>query len=449
MNLIVIVTDSLRYDHVGYGGGRARTPNIDAFAAESAVLDNAYGENLPTGPCRAAWWTGRHLFPYRGWQNFEKDDLLLAEYLWDKGFTSALVADTYHMHKPGTNWGRGFDTVRWVRGQEYDAWIVDPEIPVDLGTRHRFRGDPGDETWKTNFIQYLRNKSAMPAEEDYCLPRTIKSAIGWLEEVTKPRKDKLFLWVDCFDPHEPWDPPAPFREMYDPDYTGQELIDPIPGPVKGYMTPRELEHTLALYAGNVTWVDKWVGVLLDRIRDLGLYENSLIIHTSDHGEPFGEHGVIRKTGESLGYEEAAHIPWVIRHPDGTGAGKRFAGFAQPPDLAPTVLDFLGIPIAKANPETRGMPPLRESQFPVITGRSLAPMLRGERESVWDFAVTANHGAVWSIRTDEWSFVYKPRNQSRELFDRRNDLAEQKNLAGELPERAAELELLLNRFVETL
>ena len=451
MNLIVIVTDSLRYDHVGHNGSRVKTPNIDAFAAESAIFDNAYGENLPTGPCRSAWWTGRHLFPYRGWQNFEPGDLTLAEYLWDKGYTSALISDTYHLHKHSTNWGRGFDTVKWIRGQEYDAWITDPGIEVDLDKKHKLRGDGSDAVWAGNLQQYLRNQSAMPAEEDQCLCRTVKEAIKWLDDVTKKQKDNLFLWVDCFDPHEPWDPPSPFREMYDPGYDGKDLIDPIPGPVEGYLTPRELEHTLALYAGNVSWVDKWVGVLLDRIRELGLYDNSLIMWTTDHGEPFGEHGDIRKTGVSLGYEEVAHIPWVIRHPDGIGSGKRFASFCQPPDLLPTVLDCLSIPMEVQGQasESRGIPPRGALLFPKITGRSILPVMKGEKESVWDFAITANYTTLWSIRTEQWSFVYFLKSQKAELYNRKTDLAEQHNIIDQYPDVAREMEVTLRRFVDTL
>ena len=86
MNIIVIVTDSLRVDHIGCYGSSVKTPNIDQLAADSAVFEQAYAENLPTIPCRTAWWTGRYMFPVRPWQHFEVSDYLLAEVLWDKGF---------------------------------------------------------------------------------------------------------------------------------------------------------------------------------------------------------------------------------------------------------------------------------------------------------------------------------------------------------------------------
>jgi len=283
--------------------------------------------------------------------------------------------------------------------------------------------------------------------------RVVKEAIHWLERVTQKQKDNLFLWVDCFDPHEPWDPPSPYREMYDPDYHGQELIDPVPGPVEGYMTEEELKHTLALYSGEITFVDKWVGILLERIREMGLYDNSLIMFTSDHGEPFGEHGIIRKA-QPWNYEELAHIPWLIRHPQGLGKGKRFSGLVQPPDLMPTVLEALGISTKLTLPY---LAPIKHT-FPQdivtskaeskLTGRSLLPILTGERESIRDFAVTAHYGAQWSIRTENWSYLLNIKGEKQpELYNRKTDLKEQNNLWESNKRVGDELELCLRRFAE--
>ncbi len=452
MNIIVIVADSLRYDHVGCCGGRAMTPNIDAFAAEAMAFDQAYSENLPTLPCRTAWWTGRHLFTQRGWQHFEPWDYLLAEVLWDKGFTSALVTDVYHMHKPVFNCGRGFDTTCFIRGQEYDPWVVE-DVPVDLDARHRLRGDDSDKLWKPRFAQYLRNTARFEREDDYFAARVVTEACRWLDHVTERQRDHLFLWVDCFDPHEPWDPPEPYRSMYDPDYQGQDLIDPVPGPVAGYLTPAELAHTFALYAGEVSFVDHWVGVLLDRVRALGLWDNSLIMFTSDHGEPFGEHGIVRKA-RPWGYEELAHIPWLVRAPGGVGAGQRSDAFVQPPDMMPTVLDLLGIPTTL---ELHYKAPIRLT-FPqdmtvsksevTLHGKSMVPLLEGEAERIRDFAVTAHHRAEWTIRTADWTFMLPLRgDRAPELYSRQTDPAEQANVLADHPDVADALELTLRRFAD--
>jgi arylsulfatase A-like enzyme len=461
MNVIVLVADSLRVDHVGcygrLGGGRSQadTPNLDRLASESALLQQAYAENLPTLPCRTAWWTGRHLFTQRGWQPFAPSDYLLAEVLWDKGYTSALITDVYHMHKPVYNCGRGFDTVRWIRGQEYDPWKLGPDdTDVDLSPVHRLRGDESDPLWRARFGQYLRNVSWYQGENDYSIARVVQAAIGWLEEVTQRQKDHLFLWVDCFDPHEPWDPPSPYREMYDPDYRGQELIDPVPGPVEGYMTAQELHHTKALYAGEVTFVDKWLGVLLDRIRDLGLYENSLIMFTSDHGEPFGEHGIVRKA-QPWGYEELAHIPWLIRHPEGLGAGMQISGFVQPPDMMPTILDALGLgeelELAFTAPVRLTFPQdvVIDRRTVQLHGHSLLPLLCGDGGSARDFAVTTHYGRQWAIRTQEWTYLLNLDGRPAELYHRSTDLQEQHEVASDHPEVADGLELTLRRFADEI
>ena len=447
MNIIVIVLDSLRVDHVGCYGSKVKTPNIDKLAAEAAVFENAYSENLPTMPCRAAWWTGRHFFTQRGWQPFEVRDALLAEILSVRGFTSALITDTYHMHRRGYNCGRGFDTTWFIRGQEYDPWIIDESTPVDLTKCHRLRGDESDDIWKPRFAQYLRNASTFKTEENHFVAKVMTQAGRWLEQVSEHQKDDLFLWIDSFSPHEPWDPPQPYRSMYDPDYTGQELIDPVPGPAKGYLTKEELHHTKCLYAGVVTLVDKWVGALLDRLRDLGLYDNSLIMVTSDHGEPFGEHGTVRK-GRPECYEELAHIPWIIRHPDGLGGGTRIPAFVQPPDMMPTLFDMLGFDVEY--PSTSWGPKAAKPEPLLFTGESLEPLLKFERESLRDFAVSAYHGKQWAIRTAEWSYLLPLiEGKNPELYNRKSDLAETNNVAEDNPDVAAGLKSKLQDFADSV
>ena len=477
MNVIVIVTDSLRADHLGcypgvrhYHGQLVRTPNLDRLAREGTLFLHAYAESLPTIPTRTTWWTGRVGFPFRGWSPFRESDYLLAEVLWSRGYTSALITDTYHLHKPVYNCGRGFDTVIWVRGQEYDPWVVEP-IAVDLDRWHRLRGDESDSLWRPRFEQYLRNRAHFRTEEDWFAPRVTIEAIAWLEDRVKRRgqKDRLFLWVDYFDPHEPWDPPEPYWSMYrPPEYRGQDLIDPVAGPVADYLTPAEVERIMSLYAGEVTFVDRWVGILLDAIRDLGLFENSLIMHVSDHGEPFGEHGIIRKA-RPWNYEELVHIPWIVRHPEGIGAGRQIEALVQPTDLFPTVLDALGIGEPLVLPYTA---PRRTAElFPqdmvehtrevTVHGRSLLPLMAGEVDAIRPYAITGHYGQQWSIQDRHWrllvpmegpngAWVSGRRGRAPvELYDRRNDPGDRENVRDRYPDVARELELELYRIVGSL
>jgi len=156
MNVIVIINDSLRFDHLGcYGNDWIKTPNIDKLSSEGAVFDHFYSEGLPTVPTRTTFFTGRFTFPFRGWQRLEPTDILLSEILWDKGFTSALITDTCHLHKPSMAFGRGFDFVHYIRGHEGDPWILDDSLEVDVDKY--YKGDGKDKAVRKQLIQYLHN----------------------------------------------------------------------------------------------------------------------------------------------------------------------------------------------------------------------------------------------------------------------------------------------------
>ena len=430
MNVIFIINDSLRKDHLGcYGNDWIKTPNIDQFASESAVFEHFYPEGLPTVPTRTTYSTGRFTFPFRGWQRLEPSDILLPEILWNKGYTSALITDVFHLHKPSMAFERGYDFVQHIRGHEGDPWIVDESIEVDVDKY--YKGDGKDRAVRAQLTQYLRNTHWWKGEEDTFVARCAKSATDWLE--SQPVKDNLFLTLDCFDPHEPWDPPAPYNRMYtDPEYQGKDIIQPLPGDVTGYLDREELNHIFKLYAGKVSLCDKWMGVVFDKLKELGMYENSLIIYTTDHGEPFGEHGIIRKSDPLL-YEELVRIPLIIRHPEGIGAGKRFDALCETTEIFPTILDFLGI-----------KPP------PRIHGMSLLPLMNGETKKIRDRVYMGYYKRAWRVNDHEWEFILNlDKGKENELYNRIDDPGEQRNLIEENPQKAMELELDLLKFVNQL
>lgn len=430
MNVIVLINDTWRWDYLGcYGNNWIKTPNLDKLASEGAVFDYCYSEGLPTVPTRTTFFTGRFTFPFRGWQRLEPKDVLLAEVLWNKGFHSAMVTDVYHLHKPSMAFERGFDYTKHVRGHEGDPHIMDESIEVDVDKY--YKGDGKDKAVKAQLTQYLRNVHDWKGEEDTFVAQCLKEGMKWLDE--QPKRDNLFLWLDCFDPHEPWDPPSPYNRMYtDASYKGQDIIHPIPGNVEGYLTPEELNHIKMLYAGKVTLCDHWIGIFLDKVKELGLYENSLIIFTTDHGAPFGEHGYIKKAQPGL-YEDLVHIPLIIRHPEGKGAGKRFSAMVETTEVFPTILDFLKV-----------------RQPPKIHGQSLLPMMAGEVESIRDYAYMGHFKRNWRVSNQEWAFTLNfDKGKANELYNLKEDPEEQKDLISENPQKAMELELELRRFVAGL
>ncbi|HEV2126528.1 MAG TPA: sulfatase [Chloroflexota bacterium] len=478
VNIIVVVNDSLRVDQLGCYQSvspnsletRIETPNVDALARECALFENAYSEGLPTMPTRTSWFTGRYTFPFRGWQRLEDGDVTLAEWLWARGFASALVTDVYHLHKPGINLMRGFDHVQFIRGQESDLLHYRADQPDDVSDtnidRHfKPRGNDSDKTWRPKNAQYLRNMASRQTEEDYTLAQTVRAGLHWLDgQVSRGRRDGLFLWLDCFDPHEPWDAPDEItRRFVDQSYLnkgGLDLIDASGGPVAGYLEPDELQHLRNRYAAEVTFMDRWIGRFYDGVRQLGLLDNTLLVWTSDHGHPFGDHGVIKKA-PSLPYEELAHVPLLVRHPDGTGAGERFKCFTQPPDLFPTVLELTGLP-APAAPwgfasrrwDVSAGVAAAPGERTLMHGRSLLPLLsREEQDSLRDgprtHAYSGLHKQAWSVRTAEWSLLQHLKDGSRELYRRTDDLREQRNLAETHADVADSLELDLRRFVADL
>ncbi len=391
MNIILIITDTMRRDHLGlYGCERVKTPNLDRLAEQSYVFENAYAASFPTVPNRMDVMTGRFTFIEAGWQPLPRDATVLAEVLGEAGYTTMMIADTPHILANGYMFQRGFSGWEWIRGQENDRWRTAPADPPLPAHPSKLRNP---ETVR----QHLRNIATRRGEQDCFCARTMQTACDWLGE---NRDQDFFLYVDTFDPHEPWDPPQSYVDMYDPGYTGEQVTYPVYGKCD-YMTERELEHMRALYAAEVTLVDAWVGRLLERVEELGLLDDTAIIYTTDHGFYHGERGWTGKTfiweGGSADmplYSEVARIPLMIRLPEGERS-RRLRCFAQPPDLMPTILDLAGV----QTPAT-------------VQGMSLVPAMSGGPDftrplaiSTPSLAIAPSGGRPTTVVEGDWSLIY--------------------------------------------
>ncbi len=406
--------DSLQYNYLGcYGNDWIKTPNLDKFARQGVVFENAYCEGLPTIPCRRAMHTGRFTLPFAGWVPLSSKDTTIADLCWGRPIDTALIFDCAPYRLPKFGYTRGFDKVYFTHGHEVDSYFYsedpvisfDPEVYQPMHTKEEYISRWGERTYNASvqeWTDYLRMREHGYGEEDRYCTKTFNKAIQYIKNVD--RNHQFFLWVDSFDPHEPWDPPSVYdpdlKCPYDPDYTGREIILPMPDVIekdgKSLSTEEELHHIRMCYAELITLCDKNFGRFMKAVHDSGLEENTLVLVVSDHGEPLGMgmhgHNLMRKT-RPWPYEELAHIVFLMRGP-GIAPNQRSKAFIQSCDLAPTVCDWLGIGV-----------------HPAMQGKSLLPIARGEVEKNRGFAIAGYHPFSSAIFTDDWSYIHwgKDRN----------------------------------------
>jgi len=341
MNIVVLVIDTLRYDHVGAHGNQwIKTPNLDRLAAESWVFDRAYAASYPTIPHRTDAMTGRYGSPFHPWLPLQHDLHTLPRALSDIGYATQLIHDTPHLVNGGHNFDWPFHAWTCVRGTEVDRpWITDRlDWPDNWKLDPIFDAvaDPPDPKREPFWATYARANRKRHADEDWNAARLFLAAGEFLSD--NAGRDDFFLWLDCFDPHEPWEAPPAYMKMYDdtPGYDGS--IDPRIFTTHHADIPEALDKRIrAAYAAKVSWVDRWVGEFLDALERLGLKDRTSVLLTSDHGTNLGEWGVYGKTWPVREFE--AHVPFFVRAP-GAGSGRSDV-IVQPQDLFATVMSIAG------------------------------------------------------------------------------------------------------------
>jgi arylsulfatase A-like enzyme len=313
------------------------------------------------------------------------------------------------------NFHRGFHAYRWIRGQEYDPWTShSPRRNLDEYVNEHY-----DAAWRGRVAQFLANTDGFTREEDWFSAKVVDQAVDWL--VHNRSHPRTFAWIDSFDPHEPWDPPARFDIYTDPEYRGRRLIMPMGGPAERWATPEEIRHVQGLYAGEAAFVDHCLGRLFGALRDLGYYEDSVIVLTADHGHPLADHGKFLKGGDRM-YNELLKVPFMVRLPSGEGA-RRTRAVVQFHDVLPTLLDLLGM----------------GNNSVAMQGRSFLPVLRGDADVHREVIITGYHEAPdRCVRDGTWSYVQRPEEEPDELYHLIEDPRERVNLIDQHPEQARRL-----------
>jgi arylsulfatase A-like enzyme len=426
MNVVLVIIDSLRKDHVGaYGMERAvETPSLDALAGESLRFTQAYPESIPSIPARRGIHTGMRSWPFRGgelinvndddvrlwgWEPIPEDQPTLAEILAERGYYNMFVTDTLHQFRPSYNFHRGFQVYDWIRGQERDLWKLRSKASSEKIAEVLIGGPSADHA-KDIMLQYFANTMGREREEDWFAPKVFSKGMDYLRV---PEGQPFFLVVDAYDPHEPWDTPDEYISLYSDDYDGPEPMIPSSG-LSDWMTELQIERMRARYSAEVTMMDRWLGHFLDKMEELGLFEDTLLVLLSDHGHAFGEHGYAGKVPAAL-YPELTDITFLIRHPGGKMAGKSSDYFASTHDVAPTILGFLGV----------------EPPAP-MQGQDLTVLLDGGSSEERPYFTAGYHDHAWARDEDHAMFARNDGSEAK-LFDIANDPNMDNDIAGSNPD----------------
>ena len=432
MNVVVVVMDSLRADHVY--GHRARTAAWDRFVRQGVRFLNAHPEGMPTIPARRSIMSGKRTYPFRGWHRFRGlppqpgwepvgiDGEMWTTTLGKAGWTTGYVTDNPHLLLPvHRRFRQRFDRVELVEGQ----------VPARRGKRRVSRRELDHHLPKAlrgsraepRMRNYLSHNPPGRDERDYNAAKVFREAGGWLEWARA--RQPFALVVDSFDAHEPWDAPRRLIDLYGAAAPhGVEPIQPFPTPSARAsdvdLTKRLLRRMRQLYAAEVTLVDVWLGRFLDRLENLGLAENTVVVLLSDHGVLLGERGWVGKRYSEL-HEELTHVPFAMRHPAGRARGRASTYLASTHDVGPTVLSLLGVD------EPRGM-----------NGADLSPLFNGRRPRKKRTYRTTAYNTYVSAADDRWLLIAGNHREELRLYDKKRDRYERRNIAHSHPKQVRRL-----------
>jgi len=384
--IILISLDTLRADHLGtYGYHRDTSPAIDAFAKDNIVFENAVVQSPWTLPSHMSIMTSR----YPSFHGVVHEGLSLS----DEYVTLAELLK-----------GAGYKTAAFVDGG-YVSGV--------------FGFDQGFDVYHD---QRIGAEGILP------------KAQHWLDE---NKSDSFFLFIHLFDIHSPYNPPPPYNSIFhDFTYTGhlvpssKNLIIAQYDPLK--LKDDDLRHVIALYDGGIRYTDEKIGEFLSYLQNAGLYDQSLIIITSDHGEEFMEHDNVLHW--QLFYRPNLHVPLIVHMPHYSRKGIRISELVQSIDLLPTIVESAQLPA-----------------YPAAQGRSFYPLIKREKNFfnhfLWQltrpfrkrtkvsFAETQlykqnQYDALrCSVITDDGhQMTYNKEKNSLQLFNLKNDPLAQNNIA---------------------
>ncbi|MFR9731760.1 sulfatase [Saccharopolyspora sp. MS10] len=436
-NIVLIMTDQQRFDSIAaLGHTHVDTPNLDRLAREGAALTNAYVASPSCAPSRASLFTG--LYPHTSgvlrnddrWSHSWVEDLAGAGYRCTSigkmhtypyeasvGFAERHVVENKDRAHPNLPFFLDqWDKALWIRGAEKPSRVT-------YRRREDYRERLGAFEWE------------LP--EDLHADHFVGNlAQHWLE--TYPDHDApFFLQVGFPGPHPPYDPPPrhldPYRDREMPAaHRSAEDLAAQPAPLQALRqqhldndhdaivhladpTEEQLQRQRQHYYANVSLIDEQVGGLLRALEERGVLENTVVVFTSDHGDALGDHGHSQKWTM---YEPSVHVPLLIWGPGRVRPGQVLDGLTSLMDIGPTVLELAGL----APPEWMEA----ESLLPALRGEAWSGRAEVFSEHARDFILTDTE-LMTMVRDERWKLVEFSDHERGQLFDLREDPAEEHDL----------------------
>ena len=385
MRSVLFLSDSVNRRMMRlYAESGIHLPNLELLARRSVTFDNHWTGSAPCMPARRDIMTGRLNFLERGWGPIEPFDDTLPTLLREQDVTCHMITDHYHYFEiGGENYCQMFNQWDFVRGQEWDPCIFpsgDP-MPEHLGKMHP---------------QYARNREVFRDTEDsYPSAITIDKAARWLEE--NHDRDNFLLWVEPFDPHEPFEVPQKYLDMVGDDYEGPLYLWPQYGKTNG--DEEGVRHIRRRYMALLLMTDAHLGKVFDVMDRYGMWQDTAFFYTTDHGYMLGEHDFLAKNYMPA-YNEVFHIPLIVHLPGDAHGGERVSALTQNVDLLPTIMALHGFQ--------------RPGEAHPIHGQSLLPLIDGSGVPR-DYILYGYFGKSVNITDGRYTYFRAPRNNNQPLY----------------------------------
>jgi arylsulfatase A-like enzyme len=391
-NVILISIDSLRRDHLGcYGYSRDTSAVIDRLAADGVLFTQALSTTSWTLPAHVS-------------------------------LLSGLAPEVHGVTDDGLRLGDGVVTLaQRLRQAGYltAAFVSGPYLHAEFGLSRGF------DLYDDYTVYHGRGRQA---HSGVTSPRINRATTAWVEANAGR---SLFLFVHYWDVHYDYSPPPPYDTLFDPDYRGSVTSRNFAysDAIAPEMNPRDLEHLIALYDGEIAFTDQHIGRLLDHLKELGVYERSVVIVTSDHGDEFFEHGM--KGHRWNLFDETLTVPLVMRFPGDRWQGLRVDDQVQLVDIVPSILSLVGL----ARPDAG-------------QGEDLMGVIRGESAVARSWRFADLEGRLKCVRNRRWKYVQQMTgSQTASLYDLERDPSEQIDVIQEEPDMAAALRYRLQQWMD--